>query len=418
MRYKKLSELRGYVQYNSVPQRWIDMLSVIIDERKAILDALRSNINSAGVYGFTSMLGPNDHKDMLSEQQNIMLSGHYVGIPTELSEIESRAILASKIIQLSNGGTGISGSRYKDLLDISKVSCPKVEIDLDASYGSGDVVPAAWWVRSLWAEDTCWNPGDLISLINGDFISTAFSYLVFEKLLRNFASFVNLTCGLYKQFIPGVPANYLDVVINSLYETHDGWDSPPQLAVSQRDVFPILHSVTSNLYSFADALEIAYSAHSGNPIFIRDGEKILAKSQSSFLNLELSGSLQGVNSLIAQMSASVQRATEIICSENLNPGDNFTASALRLVQFPKVSEAYKLQISLPLPLNYSGSMSGGVEDFWDLNLINSREILRKLAIFEKQLQLLEESIYSSGRKISHKINEEEIWSEMLRVQNR
>lgn len=415
MRYEKLSELRGYVQHGVVPQRWSDALSLIAEERREVLQALGSTKNTAGVYGFTSMLGPNDHKSMPSEQQHIMLSGHHVGIPMELAENEARAVLASKIIQLSNGGTGISDSRYQDLLDISKLPCLEVEMDLEASYGSGDVVPAAWWVRSLWAEDTCWHPGDLISLINGDFISNAFSYLVFEKILQNFAYFVNLTCGIYKQFIPGVPANRLDIFINSYYEAHDGWDSPPQLAVSQRDVFPILHSATSNLYNFADALEVAYLAHSGNPIFIRDADGIVAKSQSSFLNLELSGSLHGVNALIAQISASVQRATEIVCSNNLCGGDDFRDSTLRLVQFPKVSEAYKLQISSPLTMNYSGSMSGGVEDFWDLNLINSREILRKMGILEKQLLLLEQSLRSSGWKFSRQVSGEKIWGEMLSI---
>lgn len=412
MAFEKLNEILCFIQNSAVPRRWVEAEKGIAAEREAVFKALEENRGLRGAYGFTSMLGPNDHKDMQPWQQEFMLLGHLVGIPDPLADIESRAILASKIVQLSNGGTGISPLRYHELLEFSTSSPDKiVNVDLDASYGSGDVVPAAWWVYSLWGEGVKWNPGDLISLINGDFISNAYACLVFEKILKNVAMFVNLTSISYKKFIPGSPANSLDNFLNSFYVSRDNWDEPPQFSVAQRDVFPILHAITTSLYSFSETLELAYSSHSGNPIFVKEDGSMVAKSQSSFLNLELSNCLNQMNSLLSQISSSAQRATEISCKDGTcdDGGNDFENSRLRLVQLPKVSEAYRIRISSPLPLNYSGSMSGGVEDLWDLNLMNSRLLLGKIKIFEKQLSLLEDTLNIVGKSRPNVVSRDDIW---------
>lgn len=413
MEYDKLSELRQYVNAGVIPQRWQAASLLISAERAEIIKAVFSGNAHGGAYGFTSMLGPNDHREMSPEQQQIMLAGHCVGTPSELSEPEARAILASKIIQLANGGTGMSAARYNDLLAVARQTPGSVNVDLDASYGSGDVVPAAWWVKSIWGESTNWQAGDLIALINGNFVSNAFSYLVFDKLLNTVAAFVNLTAETHKQFISGATGNLLDFKLNALYVNHTGWDSPPQLPVSQRDIFPILHSASSNLYRFAEALESSLAAKSGNPIFIKEQGRVVAKSQSSFLNLELSGGLHAINSTVAQLSAATQRATEIVCSKLLQDADDFTTQILQAVQLPKVSEAYKLQIATPLLVNYSGSMSGGVEDLWDLNLPNSRELLRKLNILEKQLDTLKTATEHAGIDVGQQVTAKHLWESII-----
>lgn len=412
MKFQKINELRNYTNNLEIPSRWQETISSIQEERDEIIRAIDFDGKKQGVYGFTSMLGPNDHKSMTSKQQLEMLEGHLIGNPTTLSPIESRAILASKIIQLSNGGTGISLEKYSDLLEkANNIENIIIEIDLDASYGSADVVPAAWWVKSLWGISEEWAPGDLISLINGDFISNAFGYLVFEKLLETIAEFVNLTSGVFMQYPPGNPSNILDEYINKFYVQRNIWDYPPQLPVSQRDSFPIIHAATSVLHNIANTLESAYSSYSGNPIFIKREKSISAVSQSSFLNLELSNSLNSINSFISQISSSIQRATEIICSSEIKPvhGDRSERSNLLTVQLPKVSEAYRVSLSSAFVGTYSGSMSGGVEDFWDLNLINSRNIIRKIDIVNKQLGLLKQSLDIVGINYSSEVSSDELW---------
>ncbi|MDO4791620.1 MAG: aromatic amino acid lyase [Buchananella hordeovulneris] len=407
----KVTELRNYVRQSSVPSRWHAATEQIQSERTRIFAAMEQD-SSLRTYGFNTMLGPNDNKALTASEQESLLAGHLIGSPQEVSQLEARAILGSKIIQLANGGTGVSPAAFSHILQQAEGCELPLEIDLLASYGSGDVVPGAWWVRATFGTGYSWQPGDVISLINGSFVSCAYSFLLLESYLHALTRFLNLTRHVFRRPTELAPMNGIDHALSSLYLERPAWDNPPQLPVSARDVFPVLHSATSALRDLFSVLEVSYSRPSGNPLFELHDGSVHARSQSSFLNLRLASTLAQINSAVSQLAGATQRAVEIV-SGTLRADSESPVSAhvsLCAVQWPKVAEAYRLHLTGGTPLDFTGSMSGGVEDMWDLTLSTSLICRDRVAVFQRQLNVLEACVTAAVPEYTPALSANHLWS--------
>lgn len=86
----------------------------LFDERSAIESAVASGGNA---YGFTSLLGPLDDIDASDGYQARLLAGHLIGVPQKIDEMAGDWITATKLQQLSLGGSGITPKTFMAVSD-------------------------------------------------------------------------------------------------------------------------------------------------------------------------------------------------------------------------------------------------------------------------------------------------------------
>lgn len=331
----KLSNLLEYINFGVPPTSWYEAIPAIANERKLIEKELDKPEHHA--YGFTTLLGPLDKVDAdVAQQSRELLMGHLIGNPVKLPLLLSRAIMGTKMYQLSAGGSGISIEAYKSLLDIATNGSLNLVLDLNASYSSGDVVPGAQFLVSTLGENYNFQKGDLIALINGNFVSTG----LFIHNYRHIKSIVNT---LY----PMLQRNNVKV-----------WDNPPQDPVSTRDDRVYIDHYTSALDEAHAVINRNLSKFSGNPLFV-DG---IANSQNSFLNFGVTDATLQLKETVKLLGSMLQRRSDIYCQPRVDGG------SIAHVQFCKVIEGYRQYLDRPYNTMYSGVMSGGVEDLWDNSL--------------------------------------------------
>ncbi len=384
-----IRRLREYVTANVSPINFVEAYHLIGHERQLIDVELQRGRKSA--YGFTTLFGPNDGIYASKGDQDLLLESHLLGSGEKINSHIARAIIGVKLMQVSLGGTGVSPDTFRKLYEIS-VGDYDVYMAEELSYSSGDVVPGAWVVSSIFEENWLWNTGDIISLINGNYISTAYAYSVLSSLVSVISrSFMLIGQHLVSpSFI--IDSDFLKSVSMVFRVPRKEWDNPPQLPVSMRDSFPLIEAAGESLRNLARVVRKTLSTPSANPLFVFDGDKVMCRSQSSFLNIDTRLSLGMINDFISFLSSYIQRVTEYFSSLDWGEDRYIESSLLKLTQLPKVSEALRNRIvSNILPRNFSGSMSGGVEDIWDTSLISSMEVMRNIDIVNSQLDLLEDS---------------------------
>ncbi|MBM7052121.1 MULTISPECIES: hypothetical protein [unclassified Rothia (in: high G+C Gram-positive bacteria)] len=385
-----LKDILVYADKTAIPQSWNDACDLIEYERERILSCLAEGRQA---YGFTSLLGPLDSYEVLESQQKILLDGHVIGNVNKVEKYLAKIICATKIVNLSNGGTGISKSTYEYLLDaaVNDYLLDRIYIDFSASYGSGDVVPAAQFIRSLLADKHSLECGDLISLINGHYISTAMGIFIFRRLSEIIYSLLECISPFFVTPIQELKNNDWYYRFSPRMIQRDVWDSPPQKSVLFRDAEPILRFIDEAFHRLASEIEKDLSRRSGNPLFVVTSDDILLRSQSSFLNFTFSSSLVQIGDLVKLLSGVLQRATQY-CYEKIQDSEDFSQEEkIAVVQYPKVSESYRIKInSIGFSKDYTGYMSGGVEDIWDLGLQCANSVLESIDVFEKQLSIWQE----------------------------
>ncbi|XKH58633.1 aromatic amino acid ammonia-lyase (plasmid) [Citricoccus nitrophenolicus] len=382
----RLDQVTDYIRHHHLAPDWLLASSRIRHERTQIVNALQST--GKAVYGFTSMLGQLDTRVMATEEQDLVLQSHLVGVPEIISSPAVRAITGAKISQLAAGGSGISPEAWRALLSVAP-HVGETLMDLNASYGAGDVVPAAWWATGVLPGQQ-WQAGDVIALINGNHVAVGISVLAYLDLERAVDRF-GLLAGPEMVAPLEASSGRHAAALTGRMQSRPAWQELPQAPVSTRDGSPTARLVQNAMDVLGTELEHALSRPSGNPVFTVEGGTVGAHSQSSFLNPSLTSALVAAQHAVAHLAAVTQRATEITAERVLaEPDATSTVRGVMAVQQPKVSEAYRQQIaSHHSPMHLSGSMSGGVEDLWDNALLTARSVLRSLSLFDRQLDILE-----------------------------
>lgn len=320
-------------------------------------------------YGFSTFLGHLDRYSLSDNAQTGVLRAHLVGSPTTLPETWTRAITAVKLCQLAQNQSGISTESYAAVLDAFK-NGNECQIDVHASYGSGDVVPASWWFSTLLPEYTDFRNGDVIALINGQFIAAGVLLAEHERIV-----------------------GCLNDVIRSVHDVLMLLpDTSVQLPVSLRDTSPLEESVRAAISSLEQEIVNAANQASGNPLFTfsADNKQVReVRSNSSFLNFSLSKNLTELLETGCLASAYVCSAVRTYCAAKQEDGQAELHGAY-FVQPPKVAKAYYDHIlartgSRPVLQNESK----GIEDIGDQCLSKTIDVLSAFELLEKQLIILQ-----------------------------
>ena len=315
---------------------WHERSSLVARQRESVEGYLATG---ATVYGFSTLLGHLDNMTAVSAEQANLLRGHLVGTPGELSEGDFRLLTAVKVQQLSLGGSGVSPATYEALLEYVYTWTGPAMGAWESSYGSGDVVPGAWWANALFgtvAEAGDLPAGDLIALINGNFVSTARSIATTIDLQRVLTSFVQVAWTM------GDTRHELNV--DGDFEVGPPvWLESVQAPVSLRDPRPLLGNIRSMWAQLIDALWGDLNAASGNPLFIGFDDDVRDVSQSSFLNYELADALSRAITVLVRAGGQLQRYIEHLCSASAELVEG--PEKVKYVQPPKVATAVHADLS-------------------------------------------------------------------------
>lgn len=338
-------------------------LAQLSREREAI-DKLIDSDNPPAIYGFTTLLGHLDNQSMTAEAQQDLLQVHLVGPEEYLPASYCNLLAVVKTRQLLNGGTGVSPEAFSMLSNTSWNE--PVGGNWLGSYGSGDVVPGAWFVKALMQENPgiVLKPGDLIAFMSGNFSSVAVSIVGSATM-----------DGMHND-IDSIAA----VVDNTLSE-HDG---SIQRSVSTRDMSPMFNELHDSSRQLKDSIIDALQRQSGNPLFVVNDEGATPVSNSSFLDFNLRASLiraTHATAIAHTYLLGMTRSVEKLQSE----------SSTTLVQPTKIMSANHKrleEVSAGLTSSYSIVESGGVEDVCDLTIHGAMALLKSQSILRESIEIM------------------------------
>lgn len=345
-----------------LPQ-WEESIPEITRQR----DMVENFLNNGGrAYGFSTLFGHLDNYFSAGQESDILISSHRIGNPSQVSEQLVRSLTTVKLCQLSNGHTGISTEAYKNLISSFGAEKPSL-INVHASYGSGDVIPATWWATAVLGQDYPWKRGDVMSLINGNFVATG----VILSQYSIFSDVLNRCCEEIEQCV-------------SLFSSN------VQLPVSSRDTTPLHDVVESTIESTATMIERSCSRVSSNPLFFfSDSGDVDVQSNSSFIDFSVTMQAVKMSHCLMIVSSYLSAVTHTVCSY-AESCSNTPVEKISFVQYPKASKAYYDTMSSRLTTSfaYYQSESGNIEDIADFSLATALIVQDSLDICKSQYNIL------------------------------
>lgn len=365
----RVTEVAEAVAERRLLSQWKAARALINQERQAIEGFVEQG---GSAYGFTTMFG---HLDSMANPDNATLfRGHTIGYPETVPHDAVRGIVAVKLCQLSLGGTGVTPRAYDALLDSFESPLDEVEIDLRASYGSGDVVPGAWLARAVLGNDPDLPDGDLMALINGAYVASGVTLALRTSLHESYGNAV-------------VTVEKAAEIAHRLRQS-----ATVQLPVSLRDTNPLAGIIRTGQDTLDKALQSALNRRSSNPLFDiakeRPKEPVEPVSNSSFLDFELSLGLQSQLEIVRVVSAYLCSAIRWLdhVAESILPDDEKPLT----VQYPKVAKAYNDRLAaFAGTVTYAQAESRDVEDISDGALIRVLQLEESLVIIRQQTVMLQ-----------------------------
>lgn len=398
-----LNTVLGAAHTGSLPKSWLEAEVRLASERDQIEELLTSP-DQTPIYGFTTLLGQLDSHTATTGYQSRLLDAHLIGRQCRAPAGLLRWATLAKLAQLSIGGSGVSPKTYQQLLSRA-YDDPRVDGAWWDSYGSGDVVPAAWWLVAVLGESAVhtFAKGDLIALINGNFFSTGAALLAFDELRSVQAEILVRAASVAQPPILRTEAS--DDLVASLAEVRprfaqtDEGGPTVQLPVSLRDYGPLVSAAQRTITALSDSLDVRLSGPSANPLFTFSHGSVRAHSQSSFLDAGLTMALDASSTGVAFLLCALQRYAEHVSAFGLK----LDPERVEFVQPPKVSMSV-LQQALAEAQSTSVvalSESGGVEDLADGSLRAARSLLNLLARAREMLALFD-SMANPGDPGTHR----------------
>lgn len=378
-------------------ESWVHAAELVSGQRAAIEQMLHDDPDLR-VYGFNTLLGHLDNVGAVESNQHTLLKAHLIGRTVPITGVLPDLILSVKLEQLSHGGSGLHPETYQAVLDSFRG--PDVEV-LGAwsdSYSSGDVVPAAWWIKHLQQAnpELKLHSGDLIALLNGNFISTAFALRAGEELLGYLARFLGKAIEVVRPGRIGVLAEggdwLAEVIAGDLpVDSHLlRAGANLQAPVSMRDMATYVSPISTAVDTLRSAVESRLAAFSGNPTFSTSGGRMRHASQASFLDLNLSMALTSAIQLTHFCMAAAQRFVQHVCDTRKG---RRPLEYMRFVQPPKIASALLAEAGSKygtLPARFQFAESEGIEDQADLSLSIAQSLAGLVRLATDQLAILDD----------------------------
>lgn len=361
-----LGRVRRAVRTGSPDPVWMQGLDRIRLERQRVLDHL-ADASTASVYGFTSSLGELDGS-LANPGEAALLEAHLIGPTRAAPDGLLRTMSACKLEQLHLGGTGVPPELFLLTAESLGRDGGSLEGAWHASYGAGDVVPAAWWLHTFVAPGRSLDgmPGATISMISGSFVGAAHAALLAER------------SSMLGERLLAVVDRHRDRLRS---------ERAAQASISERDTAPLVDELHRGATALEEAIEARLVTRSGNPLF-DVGDDVVARSQNSYLDFNLTAAVRRWMQSVVVGTSWLHRLATLENQRLLRDGCLRPAA----VQPPKVANALLLDIkrhAAGTPLDFVSYDSDGVEDVRDLAVAHCRAGSDMLDAVEALLDVLE-----------------------------
>jgi histidine ammonia-lyase len=339
----------------------------------------------SAIYGTTTLPGHRDGTAVLlaeqdAYQRNLVASHAIAGSPF-LSAAAARGVTLAKACSLlPDPAAPISAELYRHILLSFEDPGFKAQIPADASYGSGDVIPAAHWANAILARAGApkdLQPGEGMTLINGAFVHVGATLAALdrvEELWQQMLVALRHSIGTLApdtDCLAPFPAMH-DVAASALEWL--GSSAPPQSpyprqqAVVLRTIPQLLEGFSATAAHLASALADTLSRPSGNPLFT-EGPPSKHLVSGSFLAPALTIATSAMVDAVLMAGWAAQRRLSHLVE--LDYTTSPSAATMGLVQWPKLAEA-RLQTARRIcglrAFAGGGTTSEGIEDFWAFGL--------------------------------------------------
>ena len=406
---------------------------------------------SQHVYGLNTLTGHRDSEGIKlgsSNSQEILINSHLVptGGPA-YDQYESRCITVAKGFAVRNGGTGMSPTLTAHLLEAIDSPAFLPFVPTNQSYSSGDVIPGAYWARSLlnWKDYYSKNPllpGEALALINGSFVHIGVAASTVPKLaqvkslvLHAFGAVACLSghdSHDFKRVVFSERASSindletLSSIVQRYRETTLNPETTAQCSVSIRSFPELIMLLNEKVAKFISEINYSLNSRSANPMYDHVAGRV--DSQASFLLATLSADESTViDGLLLTCSALVGGIQHLLSGRVSGiPIDGHRSNdPYGFIQVPKELMARLERLRLITgrrPFSAGASTSYGIEDLWTYGL-NITELLNQAIVDLKYIalrticicELLSQVFFH--KKIFHtlEIDLEEIFLETLRI---
>lgn len=368
------------------------------------------------IYGANTLLGHRDGEFRLqsAETEEYFLRNHAIGGAPFFSDEAVRAITLAKLFSLEQDGVTISGKVFQAIIDAFEDPRFRVLVPEEASYSSGDVIPASHWAIGVLERAGLLGrlrPGEAIGLMNGAFVHIGLTALVYMKASALLSRIVTVQLNSLQALRVGslqmsghgahddsAMVQFRRAVLQHLPEKGA---ITRQLPVSIRSTFEQIASFRRTLLRLGDELDLKIGQPSGNPLFLPAAGRHV--SSGSFVAPALAIQTSAVIDALLMLAWSSVERTKFLLSGPVPemPIDAATAQdVLGMIQWPKLAQAKLEAIRHRFGSRAfvsGGTTSYGVEDFWTHGSYTSLSALRLLdsiaEIFAIEL--------SSGLRISY-----------------
>lgn len=415
-----LNQLLEASERHVLPPAVLEAAARIAAERAWVEELLQQgHVNS--IYGFNTELG---HRDFVTvdpkagpDFQKAIFASHHMR-PSYARGVYPRAVASLigyvKAFQLSRGGSGISSEAYARI--VQKVTNPEFcpRIPAGQSYSSGDVLPATHWVSAVFDLDGsapyALKPGDMIALINGNFVHTALAADNYREL-KQLTQYVVVSGAYAGRLCELARINYLRDLprdkeaaqksLDYLVRTADGRKSlstSPQRAVSIRAIPDVIIEFCSARHALGREIEMLIPTQSANPLFDLARKEVFSSPGFLAIGLALAQNKM-IETLLLVLRVSVARLSFILSGRVADiPEDGWDPTAeagLGFIQVPKeltavVEAAY--QAYGRRGFASGGATSYGIEDLWTQGEALSRDI-HKLSLIARDVLRREIAVY-------------------------
>lgn len=385
---KILSEFLQNVQNLSQPVSWTDSLARIESENRYLASLVEKD--EVSIYGVNTLTGHRDGERLtpgdISRYQEDLLESHAINVGSNTyGKHAARCISYAKLYTLAAGMSGVSPSLYQNigLLAVDPEFVPR--IPRHCSYSSGDVIPAAHWTREVLSQLSrrhgyIARPGDVMALINGNFIQLGFAAALGKSLKTAWLWFLELSAicctvsdaNRSNLFLTPSDRNLSTAAIEYVRSRAVTIDKSIQDPISLRGIPQVIDLLALAMNDFLQELDSLLLTPSGNPLYLTGHDRPL--SQASFLAPALTLKASAlIDAILFAMWSMTGRNTHILSGaiqgiprDAANP-----SSSLGLIQYPKLmmSILERSRITKGRRVYASGaSTSYGTEDLWNNGL--------------------------------------------------
>ncbi|HFI0787496.1 TPA: aromatic amino acid lyase [Streptococcus suis] len=364
------------------PNNFLNYLPRIESEFTTLRNLLEGN-NPPFIYGVNSLVGHLDKQQLtpaeINSFQNELLENHAIDLGFGYyNKWQVQCIFYAKLKNITSGGTAISPNLFNELVNIYTNDNYDLKIPIKSSYSCGDVIPAANFTRELtqyFENNLTFVYKDVISLINGNYISTGLSLSLLPRLLNVLDHLIENTILIFEQF--DIDYKILEIdseanpLLNGIYTTIKNNTTVKEMnsqpSVSLRSAFKNIDLLYNTILDLNNIIVELLKKPSDNPLISTDGDIL---SNSSFYSPQLALKLSAIIDSILFNSWNIERRVHFILSGEIKgTTQNFSTSdnRLGLIQIPKMITNMLQNIRLDFgtrPFNSGLETSYGIEDSW------------------------------------------------------